>query len=104
MTALQKEYYDRIQKTCRFPIFEIPVIEKRSGNRFETYVIFNISFGQRSMTAQHEATTAKEEQSKKIAHCKIIIDRDFSLDANLQELYSACIDKIIHSDFFELTD
>ena len=103
MTALQKEYSDRIQKTCRFPIFEIPVIEKRSGNRFETYVIFNISFGQRSMTAQHEATTEKEEKSKKIAHCKVKIDYE-SLDANLQALYEACIDKIIASEFFELKD
>ena len=45
----------------------------------------------------------KEEKSKKIAHCKVKIDYE-SLDANLQALYEACIDKIIASEFFELKD
>lgn len=103
MTALQKEFNDMIQKTCRFPIFEIPVIEKRSGNRFETYVIFDISFGQRSMTAQHEATSKKEDRSKKIPHVKVKIEYS-SLDANLAALYDACIEKINTSEYFDLQD
>jgi hypothetical protein len=59
----------------------------------------------RKSTTHNEAIpTRKELKSKKIAHCKVRIDKDFSLGANLQELYSACIDKIIDSEFFELQD
>lgn len=101
-TKMQKEFNAMIQNNGIFPIFEIPVIDKRTGEN--EHIIFDIFLTQRSMVAQHEATTAKEERSKKIAHCKVRIDKDFSLDANLQELYSACIDKIIESEYFDLQD
>lgn len=83
-------------------VFEVPVIDKRTGEN--EYIVFHLHSTQRSLVAQHEATTAKEERSKKIAHCKVRIDKDFSLDSNLQELYSACIDKIIESEYFDLQD
>lgn len=98
MTALQKEF-DAIDK---IKCFEIPVFDHRTHEL--EHIVFDIFLTQRSMVAQCEPTTRKELKSKKIAHCKVRIDKDFSLDANLQELYSACIDKIIASDFFELTD
>lgn len=83
-------------------MFEIPVIDKRTNE--QDYIIFDIFINGRSFVAQHIGLTAKQEKSKFIASTKITIDTDFSLDANLQELYSACIDAILYSDFFELTE
>jgi hypothetical protein len=83
-------------------IFEIPVFDRRTKEL--SYLIFDIHCTQRSLVAQCEPTTEKEKKSKKIAHCKIIIDRNFSLDSNLQELHDACINKIIESEFFYLSE
>ena len=83
-------------------LFEEKVIDKRTGE--EDYIIFDISIQGRSFVAQHVGLTAKQERSKFIATTKIVIDPDFSLDENLQELYSACIDAILYSDFYELSN
>jgi len=101
-TKMQREFNALVQGNGLFPIFEIPVIDKRTGEN--EHIVLDIFLTQRCMVAQCEATTAKEEKSKKIAHCKVRIDKDFSLDANLSELYSACIDKIMESEFFKLQD
>lgn len=83
-------------------IFEVPVFDKRSNEN--TYIIFDISIDDNKFIAQHEAINKDELHSTKIAFCSIEIDEDFSLDANLQELYSECIQKIIDSEYFELQD
>ena len=81
-------------------LFEEEVIDKRTGE--QDWIIFDISIQGRSFVAQHVALTVKQEKSRKIATTKIVIDPDFSLDKNLQELHSACIDAILYSDFYEL--
>jgi hypothetical protein len=97
-SKIQQEFDGITLSKC----FEIPVFDKRTSEN--TYLLFNIHATQRSLVAQCEPTTTKEKKSKKIAHCKARIDKDFSLDSNLTELYEACIDKIIASEFFELQD
>jgi hypothetical protein len=94
-----KKQFDSLSK---MKVFEIPVYDRRTKEL--SYLLFDIHCTQRSLVAQCEATTAKEERSKKIAHCKIIIDRGFSLDANLQELYEACTEKIIASEYFYISE
>jgi hypothetical protein len=51
--------------------------------------------------AQHESLSTEQEQSDKIAFVSIDIDPDFSIDENLQELYSECNTAIIDSEFFD---
>jgi hypothetical protein len=101
-TYLQKQFDAMVQNNGIFPIFEIAVIDKRTNER--EYIVFDIFLTQRSLVAQHEATTTKEANSKKIAFCKVRALKYFTLDANLQELWAACIDKINESEFFELAD
>ena len=93
---LEFEQCDKIK------IFEVEVIDKRSQET--EYIIFDIAIDKNSFVASHESLTVKQEKSKKIAMIKQKIDKDFSLDENLQELYSMCIDAILNSDFFELAD
>jgi hypothetical protein len=95
-----KNFRKEWNNTDKIKVFEIPVIDKRTGN--DEYILFHISLVGKKFIAQHEATTQAEELSNKIAFCSIDIDSDFSLDENLQELYSECIQKIIDSEFFEL--
>ena len=83
-------------------IFEIPVFDKRSNKN--SWIIFDISIYGRTMYAQHEPLTQKQEKSKKIAFVKIPIDTYFSIDMHLNDLYSECINAIIESEFFDLID
>lgn len=81
-------------------IFEIEVIDKRTNEK--DYIICDIEIQGTKLVAQRIGVTLKEEKSKFIATTKIVIDPDFSVDENLQELYSAIISDIIDSEFFEL--
>lgn len=81
--------------------FEIQVIDKRT-NEIE-YIIFDIEINDNILKATHEGLTQAQCDSDKIAFVSIDIDEDFSLNENLQELYSECVNAIINSDFFELT-
>ena len=81
-------------------MFEIETIDKRTNDK--EYVIFDIFLDGNKFVAYHVATTKREAKSKKIAYVQIKIDFNYSIDSNLEELYSACSDKIIYSDFFEL--
>ena len=96
---LIKKQWDEVTKARTF---EVPVIDKRTNK--SDYVVFDIFIAGKSFIAQHVGLTAKQERSKKIACTKVVIDPDFSLDGNLQELYSACLDAIMDSDFYELTE
>lgn len=96
LTDIKKQF----QESNLLPIFETEVKHKDTGA--EDYVIFDISIQGRSFIAQHVSLTRKEEKSKKIAFKKIVIDTNFSLDENLQELFNICQDAIIESDFYTL--
>ena len=79
-------------------IFEFEVIDKR--NNFRDWITFHIEIVDNRFVAQHEALTQAQLDSNKIACTRIDIDTDFSLDENLQELYSACSDAIYNSEFY----
>lgn len=98
MENLQKEW-DNVTLS---KIFEIKVLNKRT-DKIE-YITFDIEMHNGKFIAQHESMNKEQQDSPKIAFTQIKIDPDFSLDSNLEELYSACIDTIIGSEFFELID
>jgi len=85
-------------------VFEIPVIDKRTGEN--EYILFDIELDieTRRFVATHEALTEEESDSDKIAFCSIDIDPDYSLDRNLEELLTECNTAILESDFFEFSD
>lgn len=80
-------------------IFEIQVVRKSTGEI--DYIIFEIEIVGDEFRAYHEPLTTEQENSEKIAFCSVEIDSDFSLDANLTELFSECQQAIIDSEFFE---
>ena len=96
------EFKQEWQQVTKMKLFEIAVIDKRRNE--PDYITFDIEIQGRSFIAQHEALTGQQERSKKIAYVKQVIDPDFSLDENLQELYSGCIQAIIDSEYFELSE
>jgi hypothetical protein len=83
-------------------IFEIQVVEKSTGEI--DHIIFEIEIVGNEFRAYHEPLTTEQINSEKIAFCSVEIDPDFSLDANLTELFSECQQAIIDSEFFELGD
>lgn len=91
-----------LNNSGKMPIFEIPVIDIRTDER--EYISCDISFQGNSLVAQRIGLTRKEEKSKKIATTKIVVDDCFSLDENLQELYTACCEDILDSEFYQLSE
>lgn len=83
-------------------MFEIAVTDLRTQT--DEYIIFDISIQDNKFIAQHVPFNKKEELSDKIAFCSVDIDMFFSLDENLQELYDECIQSIIDSSFYELSE
>jgi hypothetical protein len=84
----------------KLKIFEIEVINLKTKET--DYLIFQIELIKNSLYAWHEPLTHKEEKSKKIAYKKVVLDKCFSLDVHLQDLYSECVDAICSSDFYSL--
>lgn len=83
-------------------LFEVEVINNRTGEN--DYIIFDIAMDNDKFVATHEPLTEQEKNSTKIAYKEAIIVPDFSLDENIQELYSECINAICNSDFFTLAE
>lgn len=83
-------------------IFEEEVIDKRTGET--DYIIFDIFIRGNSFVAQHVGLSAKQDKSNKIAFVSVKIDPDFSIDQNLEELHSACIDAICDSEYYTLPE
>ena len=79
----------------RIIIFEVAVIDKRTGRK--EYIPFDITINEADKTfvAQRIGFNEAEEQSNNIAHTKSAIDADFSIDENLQELYAECINDVL---------
>lgn len=101
MKTIQKEFQALIDSGL-LPLFEIAVIDKRTGK--EEYIIFDIHTTQRSFIAQHEALSERQNKSKKIAFCRVLIDRGFSLDRHLEELHAECTEAISNSEWYSLAD
>ena len=96
--TIKKEFED----LTLIKMFEIPVINKKTGE--SDFILFDILVSGNYLKAQHEGLTTLDLNSDKIAFKQIEIDDCFSLDQNLQELYSVCLQAIIDSDFFTLTE
>lgn len=98
MNKIIKEW----QNCDKIKIFEFRVIDKRDNT--EDWVTFDVDIIDGSFVAQHEPLTQEQRDSKFIASVKTAIDPDFSLDENLVELYSACVDALSDSEFYEMTE
>ena len=94
------EFKQQWENITVLKIFEIEVLDKRTGEN--DCMVFDVSIRGRSFIAEHVALTEKQEKSKFIAFQKWIIDLDFSIDQNLQELFEKCQTAIIDSDFYQL--
>lgn len=92
-----KEKFNRYEG---FKIFEVSVINKKTNE--EDWVCFDISIVKNSLVAQHVALTEKEARSKKIATKKVVLDKDFSINENLLNLYDECLCALATSDFYSV--
>lgn len=101
MKNLQEQFNTMIENG-KIPVFEIPVIDKRTDE--QAYILFNVQFTDSQIIAQHEPLTNDEVKSDKIPFKSVNIDEDLDLDSHLAELYDECINSILSSDFFTLTD
>lgn len=95
-----KTITEQFESLNKLPLFEIEVIDKKT-NEIE-YIIFNISIQNNKFRAEHIALNQEQEDSEKIAFCSTSIDSFLTLDENLEELYSECINAINSSSFYEL--
>jgi len=94
-----KNQFNQIQN---LRIFEVEVINKNTNEN--DFIIFDIQLIKNSLIAQHESLTIKQSKSKKIAFVKLALNNSFSLDENLQNLYEDCINSILESDYFTLSN
>ena len=86
----------------KIKIFEFKVRDKQDNS--ESWVIFDLDIVEGVFVAQHEPLNRAQRDSKFIATVKLIIDPDFSLDENLQELYNECETALSESEFYELVE
>jgi len=91
-----KNDFDNIQL---MKVFEIEVLNKETQDL--DYILFDISIKDNCLIALHESLTIEESKSDKIAFQSVEIDLDFSMDENLENLYDACTNAILNSDFYE---
>jgi hypothetical protein len=99
---MKKQIFKEWENCDKIKVFEFEVTNKRTGGK--DWVTFDITLDEKKgqFKAQHEPLNQVEADSKYIA-CKVCaIDPDFSLDENLQELWSICEDAINRSEFFSL--
>ena len=86
----------------RIKVFEIQAIDKRTKE--QEWLLFDISLVGEKFIAEHDSFTEAEERSLKIAHEWCLVDTDVSMDENLEYLHEKCIEAIIGSDFYELSN
>jgi hypothetical protein len=84
----------------KFTIFEIEVIDKRTGK--QDWLTFDVELREGKFRSQHEPLSQKQVDSPYIASTWTDIDPDFSLDENLQAHYDDCQQAIIDSEFYSL--
>ncbi len=86
----------------KIKIFEVSVTDKRTNEK--DWIVFSIEIDGNNFKATHIGLTEEQEKSDKVAFTVSEIDEYFTLDENLQVLYDNCIQSIIDSDFYELTN
>jgi hypothetical protein len=97
-----KTISEQFESLTTLPMFEIETIDKRTKEI--EYIIFNISIQNNKFIAQHVALNEAQQQSNKIPFCSVNIDSFLTLDENLQDLYDECINSILESTFYELSE
>lgn len=95
-----KELKEQFNNITKFKIFEFSVIDNRTGE--DTYILFHIELYKNSLIATHESLTDKQAKSKKISFVKVVLDKNFSIDSHLENLYDNCINAIINSEYYTL--
>jgi hypothetical protein len=97
-----KTISEQFESLNTLPMFEIETIDKRTKE--QEYIIFDISIQDNKFRAEHIALNEAQQQSNKIAFCSVNVDSFLTLDENLQELYDECINSILESSFYELSE
>ena len=92
-----KKHWEEVSK---IKVFEVPVTDARTKE--DEYIIFYISIIGDYFVAEHEPLNLKQEQSDKVAFVSVDIDSSFSLDENLEYLFSECMDAVTESSYFNL--
>lgn len=90
------------QDCDKIKIFEFRVVDRRNGS--EDWVTFDIDIVDEFFVAQHEPLSQEQRDSEFIAAVKTAIDPGFSLDENLQELYTDCVDSLSESEFYTIAE
>ena len=93
------EQFNEIQK---IKIFEIEV--KNIISEENEFLTFEIYIDDKNLYCHSLPMTEAEEKSDKIKIISIELDENFDIDEHLQELYSNCIEEILNSDFYDITD
>jgi hypothetical protein len=102
MYSSHKTISEQFESLTTLPMFEIETIDKRTKEI--EYIIFNISIQNNKFIAQHVSLNEAQQQSNKIPFCSTSIDSFLTLDENLQDLYDECINSILESTFYELSE
>lgn len=98
----EKTIQQQFEEVTLIKVFEISVIDRRTNEN--EYIVFDIDINGNTLEATHEALNKEEKESNKIAFKSIEIDEDFSLNHHLENLHEECINAIIESEYFELTN
>lgn len=102
MYSSHKTITEQFESLNTLPLFEIAVTDKRT--QADEYIIFNISLENSKFIAQHVPLNQQQEDSDKIAFCSVSASNWLTLDESLEDLYSECIQSIIDSTFYELSE
>jgi hypothetical protein len=94
-----KQQFDEMRNKGIEPLFEMPVIDKRTGE--QDFILFIVSIRNRQLVAVHVALNSEEENSEKIAYKAVDIDEDFDLDHHLNQLYILAENALFESEFFK---
>ena len=98
-----KNELNKIIESGKLTIFEIPVIDTRTKEK--EFILCSIDADKYHLFCTHIGINKAEENSEFVSRTSIIFDLDvFSIDENLQELYSEVVEKICNSDIYTLAE
>ena len=97
-----KTLIQQFNEIKKIKIFEIQV--KNLLTEENEFLTFEIYIDDKNLYCHSVPMTEAEEKSEKIKIISVELDDNFNIDAHLEELYSNCIEEIINSDFYDITD
>ena len=93
------QQFNEIEK---IKIFEIQVKNLLTGEN--EFLTFEIEIDEKNLYCYSAPMTEEEEKSEKIKIISVELDDNFDIDSHLHDLYDNCIEEIINSDFYDITD